>query len=78
MLTPLVLIARKDLPVDDFKEFAAYFQENHGKMQFGSAGAGSGTHLGCVLLNAALGANVTHVPYRGSALAMQEIGRAHV
>jgi tripartite-type tricarboxylate transporter receptor subunit TctC len=73
VLTPLVLIVRKDLPVNDFKEFAAYFRENHGNMQFGSAGAGSGTHLGCVLLNAALGANVTHVPYRGSALAMQDL-----
>jgi tripartite-type tricarboxylate transporter receptor subunit TctC len=73
VVTPLVLIARNDLPANDFKTFAAYFRENHGRMQFGSAGAGSGTHLGCVLLNAALGANVTHVPYRGSALAMADL-----
>ena len=73
VVTPLVLIARKDLPANDFREFAAYFKVNHDKMQFGSAGAGSGTHLGCVLLNAALGASVTHVPYRGSALAMQDL-----
>jgi tripartite-type tricarboxylate transporter receptor subunit TctC len=73
VVTPLVLITRKDLPASDFKEFIAYFKRNHGGMQFGSAGAGSGTHLGCVLLNAALGANVTHVPYRGSALAMQDL-----
>jgi len=73
VVTPLVLITRKDLPVDDFKGFMAYFRSNHGKMQFGSAGTGSGTHLGCVLLNAALGANVIHVPYRGSALAMQDL-----
>ena len=71
--TPLVLIVRKDLPVGSFEEFAAYFRQNHDKMQFGSAGAGSGTHLGCVLLNAALGANVTHVPYRGSGLAMADL-----
>jgi tripartite-type tricarboxylate transporter receptor subunit TctC len=73
VVTPLVLIARRDLPARDFKEFVGYFKENHSKMQFGSAGAGSGTHLGCVLLNAALGANVTHVPYRGSAPAMQDL-----
>ncbi|HEY6255497.1 MAG TPA: tripartite tricarboxylate transporter substrate-binding protein [Xanthobacteraceae bacterium] len=73
VVTPLVLIARKDLPANNFKEFITYFKDNHGKMQFGSAGTGSGTHLGCVLLNAALGANVTHVPYRGSALAMQDL-----
>jgi tripartite-type tricarboxylate transporter receptor subunit TctC len=71
--TPLVLVVRKDLPVGSFEEFAAYFRQNHDKMQFGSAGAGSGTHLGCVLLNAALGANVTHVPYRGSGLAMADL-----
>jgi tripartite-type tricarboxylate transporter receptor subunit TctC len=73
VVTPLVLVTRKDLPVDDFKPFIAYFRANHANMQFGSAGSGSGTHLGCVLLNAALGANVTHVPYRGSALAMQDL-----
>jgi len=73
VVTPLVLVARKDLPANDFEEFVAYFKQNHGKMQFGSAGAGSGTHLGCVLLNSALGANVTHVPYRGSAPAMQDL-----
>jgi tripartite-type tricarboxylate transporter receptor subunit TctC len=73
VVTPLVLIARNDLPANNFKEFADNFKQNHDKMQFGSAGAGSGTHLGCVLLNAALGANVTHVPYRGSALAMADL-----
>ena len=73
VVTPLVLITRKDLPVGDFKAFMTYFKANHADMRFGSAGTGSGTHLGCVLLNAALGANVTHVPYRGSALAMQDL-----
>ena len=48
---PLVLIVRKDLPVNDFQEFVAYAQTNQAKMQFGSAGAGSATHLGCVVLN---------------------------
>jgi tripartite-type tricarboxylate transporter receptor subunit TctC len=73
VMTPLVLVARKDLPVNDFRAFSDDFKQNHDKMQFGSAGAGSGTHLGCVLLNAALGANVTHVPYRGSGPAMQDL-----
>ncbi len=48
---PLVLVARKDLPVNNFKEFVAYAKENQAKMQFGSAGTGSATHLGCVLMN---------------------------
>ncbi len=61
---PIALLVRKDLPVKDFKEFIAYAKENHGKMQFGSAGAGSATHLGCVVLNTAMGTNITHVPYK--------------
>jgi len=70
---PIVLIVRKDLPVKDFKEFVAYAKANQGKMQFGSAGAGSATHLGCVVLNSALGINPTHVPYRGTGPAMQDL-----
>ena len=58
-----MLTVRKDLPVKDFKEFVAYAKANQDKMQFGSAGAGSATHLGCVLLNYILGTNITHVPY---------------
>jgi tripartite-type tricarboxylate transporter receptor subunit TctC len=70
---PIVLIARKDLPVSNFKEFVDYAKKNQDKMQFGSAGAGSATHLGCVVLNSAMGANITHVPYRGTGPAMQDL-----
>jgi len=70
---PLVLEARKDLPVNDFKEFVAYAKANASKMQFGSAGAGSATHLGCVLLNYTIGVNITHVPYRGTGPALQDL-----
>jgi tripartite-type tricarboxylate transporter receptor subunit TctC len=42
-------------------------------MQFGSAGAGSGTHVCAVLLNVALGTKITHVPYRGAGPAMQDL-----
>ncbi len=70
---PIVLITRKDLPVNNFKEFVAYAKENQAKMQFGSAGAGSATHLGCVLLNYVIGVNIHHVPYRGTGPAMQDL-----
>jgi tripartite-type tricarboxylate transporter receptor subunit TctC len=70
---PITLIVRKDLPVKDFNEFVAYAKANEGKMQFGSAGAGSATHLGCVLINSVLGTNMMHVPYRGSGPAMQDL-----
>jgi tripartite-type tricarboxylate transporter receptor subunit TctC len=70
---PIVLITRKDLPVKDLKEFVAYTKANQSKMQYGSAGAGSATHLGCVLLNYLIGVDVTHVPYRGTGPAMQDL-----
>jgi len=69
----LVLVARKDLPAGNLKEFIAYAKANQDKMQFGSASAGSATHLGCALLNAAAGVNITHIPYRGGAPAMQDL-----
>ena len=70
---PLVLVARKDLPADDLPAFLAYAKANQATMQFGSGGAGSATHLACALLNAAAGIEVTHVPYRGGAPAMQDL-----
>ena len=71
--TPIALTVRKDLPVANLQEFIAYAKANEGKMSFGSAGAGSATHLGCVMLNMALKTNITHVPYRGTGPAMQDL-----
>jgi tripartite-type tricarboxylate transporter receptor subunit TctC len=62
---PMVLEGRKDLPANNLAEFAALLKQNGAKMQYGSAGAGSTTHLACALLNARIGVDVTHVPYRG-------------
>jgi len=70
---PIVLIVRKDLPVDNFKDFVTYAKANASKMQFGSAGAGSATHLGCVVLNTAMGTDIVHVPYKGTGPAMQDL-----
>jgi tripartite-type tricarboxylate transporter receptor subunit TctC len=69
----LVLVTRRDLPAANLQEFIAYTRANQDKMQFASASAGSATHLGCALLNAAIGVNVTHIPYRGGGPAMQDI-----
>jgi len=70
---PIVLIARPDFPADNLKDFIAYAKANQAKMSFGSAGAGSATHLGCVVANLAMGTNITHVPYKGSAPAMTDL-----
>jgi tripartite-type tricarboxylate transporter receptor subunit TctC len=70
---PLVLIARKDLPANDMKEFVAYAKANKDKMQYASAGTGSAIHLGCALMNMVAGLDVVHVPYRGANPAMQDL-----
>src|SRR5215471_14584630 len=54
---PLVLVMRKDLPVNSMREFVAYAKANEGKMQFASAGTGSAIHLGCALMNSVTGLN---------------------
>ena len=59
------LLVRKDFPADTLGEFVTYAKANDAKMQFGSAGPGSATHIVCLLLNDAMGTKVTHVPYRG-------------
>src|SRR5215510_767549 len=71
--TPPVLIARNDLPVANQRDFIAYLKANPGKLHYGSAGSGSASHLACVLFNATVGANVTHVPYRGGPQAMADL-----
>ncbi len=75
---PLVLIVRKDLPVSNIKEFVEYTKKNQDKMSFASSGVGAAVHLGTVLLNSAIGVTVTHVPYRGSAPAMQDLQAGRV
>src|SRR5262245_36446061 len=60
----LVLLVRKELPATNLQEFMRYVKANK-TAGFGSAGAGSSSHLGCVMLNLAIGADIMHVPYRG-------------
>jgi tripartite-type tricarboxylate transporter receptor subunit TctC len=75
---PIILTVRKDLPVKNFKEFVEYAQKNQSKMQFGSAGAGSATHLGCVLLNHLLKTNINHIPYKGTGPAMIDLAAGRI
>src|SRR5215472_14830202 len=70
---PMVLNTRKDFPANNLAEFTDYVKKNGSKLQFGSAGPGTTTHLGCALLNAVIGVNVTHVPYRGGGPAANDL-----
>jgi tripartite-type tricarboxylate transporter receptor subunit TctC len=71
--SPRLLVARKGLPVNNLQELVAYMKANQAKMQYSSAGVGSGTHLPCALLNHTLGVNITMVPYRGEGPALQDV-----
>jgi tripartite-type tricarboxylate transporter receptor subunit TctC len=68
-----LLLTRKDFPASTLAEFISYAKANQTKLQFGSAGTGSATHVACVLLNNTIGVDITHVPYRGTAPAMQDV-----
>ena len=70
---PLILTTRNGIPAANLADFIAYAKANQGKMQYGSPGTGSGSHLACALLNVAIGVSVTHVPYRGLGPAMQDM-----
>jgi tripartite-type tricarboxylate transporter receptor subunit TctC len=62
---PFFLVARNDFPANNLQEFITYTKANQAKLQYGSgAGTGSGNHMACEMLNAAIGVKVSHVPYR--------------
>lgn len=75
---PQVLSIRADFPAKNLDEFAAYAKQNAEKMNFGTAGVGSGSFLGGVLLNAALGTKVPPVHYRGAAQATADVMAGHI
>jgi tripartite-type tricarboxylate transporter receptor subunit TctC len=71
--SPRLLVARKGLPVNNLQELIAYMKASQSKMQYGSAGVGSGTHLPCALLNFTLGVDITMVPYRGENPSLSDV-----
>ena len=69
----LVLVVRQDLPVDNLQQFIAYTKANQAQMRFASSGVGGSNHLACMLLNTAIGVEVTHVPYRNVVQGLQDV-----
>jgi tripartite-type tricarboxylate transporter receptor subunit TctC len=64
---PELLVARKDFPANNLKEFIAYAKANPDKLNVGHAGLGSVSYIGCLLLHAALGIKPTMIPFTGTA-----------
>jgi tripartite-type tricarboxylate transporter receptor subunit TctC len=71
--TPMVVASKKDLPVKDFREFVAYLKKNDAKMNYGTGGVGSTSHLTCLFLDSLLNVKPQHVPFRGNGPALNAL-----
>jgi tripartite-type tricarboxylate transporter receptor subunit TctC len=72
-IAPLVMTVSNNLPVKDVKELIAYSKANPGKVAFGSSGVGAAAHLTQELLKQVSGADMVHVPYKGTAPALADL-----
>src|SRR5512134_1643922 len=70
---PLIIVANPKFPPNSAKELLAYARANPGKANWASSGVGSSLHIGLAVFQQATGANVTHVPYKGTAPALTDI-----
>lgn len=70
---PIILVVHPSLEVSSVQELIDYAKANPGKVAFSSSGTGGGTHLAGELFNSLAGVQLQHIPYRGSAPAMQDL-----
>jgi tripartite-type tricarboxylate transporter receptor subunit TctC len=71
--TPMIVAAKKDSQFKDFKEMITFAKANPGKLNYGTGGVGATSHLTCLYLDALLGAQQQHVPFRGSGPALNAL-----
>jgi tripartite-type tricarboxylate transporter receptor subunit TctC len=72
-IAPLIMTVGNSFPPKDMKEFVAYARANPGKISFGSSGVGAAAHLTTELLKQSIGVDMVHVPYKGTAPALQDL-----
>jgi tripartite-type tricarboxylate transporter receptor subunit TctC len=70
---PMVVVSKNDLPAKTLKEFVAWAKRNSGKISAGTAGAGSGSHIGGVYFENVAGVKLQFVPYRGTGPALNDL-----
>ncbi len=70
---PHVLVVHPGVPASTVKELVAYARANPGKLNYGSGGNGTNTHMGAELFKSLTGTFMTHIPYRGGAAALQDV-----
>jgi tripartite-type tricarboxylate transporter receptor subunit TctC len=76
--SPAVVIARKDFPARDLKEFVAVLRQQGEAVKQAHGGIGASSHMACLLFTAQIGAKPTPVAYRGSAPALNDLMGGHV
>jgi tripartite-type tricarboxylate transporter receptor subunit TctC len=76
--TPIVLMVHPSVPAKDVNELIAYAKSNPGKLHFGSAGIGTTPHLSGELFKSMAKVEITHVPYRGTGPAMNDLIGGHI
>ena len=76
--SPAVIVARKDFPAKDLKEFVADLKEKGNGFKQAHGGIGSSSHMACLLFTTAIGAKPTLVAYRGTGPAMNDLIGGHV
>ena len=75
---PIALVVNAALPVKTLQEFIDYARKNPGKLTYGSAGPGSGAHLGGELFQSLTGTQLVHIPYRSTSSALTEVAAGRV
>jgi tripartite-type tricarboxylate transporter receptor subunit TctC len=75
---PAVIVARKDFPAKDLKEFAEYLKKNGDAVKQAHGGVGSSSHMACLMFTSGIGATPTQVAYRGTGPAMNDLIGGHV
>ncbi len=70
---PMTLIGRPTLPATTYKELAVWIEQNKGKVNLGNAGLGAASHLCGLLFQSAIKTDMTTVPYKGTAPAMNDL-----
>ena len=76
--SPAVVIARKDFPARDLKEFVAMLRQQGEALKQAHGGIGASSHMACLLFTAEIGAKPTLVAYRGSGPALNDLVGGHV
>ena len=72
-IAPLLMTANNNLPVNDVKDLVVYAKANPGKLSYGSSGVGAAAHLTTELFAQTTGVDMVHVPYKGTAPALQDL-----